>query len=99
MKWGCFPHEVLARGTSRQIEEMRAFERLEPFGDEWRQTAQMTAAIWNSQLAAKDQIPLERFMPLPPKEPDEEDFEPQTVEEVLACFASAGVQVETDGNH
>lgn len=101
---GLFPHELLARCTSRQLQELIEFEKLEPWGDEWRQSAQQTAAVWNAQLKPEERIPVEKFMPLPPPDPDEEaeeqgDDEEQTVDEIAAAFMSAGLQVVIDNGN
>lgn len=105
MEWGCFPREVLERGDSRDIQELIAFAELEPFGDQWRQTAQITAATWNTQLKPEDRYKTEQFMPLPQvddlDEPEEEEVEQRTVEEIRASLVSIGIPVvvSTNGNN
>lgn len=52
---------MLARMTARQLEEWKAFWELEPFGDEWRQTGVLAAAV--TQPYTKKPIEPETFMP------------------------------------
>ncbi len=111
MKWGCSPGEVLKRCSSRELSELMAFERLEPFGDEWRQIATMIQNLWNTQLKKEDQFKdCEGWIPKPPEpEPDEDeaideqededDPEPaQTLNEVMAALAGRGIPVKHGNN-
>lgn len=51
----------LARISSQELSEWWALERMEPWGDEWRQTA----TICNTIAASRGvDIPVEKFMPI-----------------------------------
>lgn len=106
MKWGCSAREVLERCDSHEIQELIAFYELEPWGDEWRQTAQVTAAIWNTQLQPNDRQPTEVYMPLPPKDEindfdDDDEREQQTIDDVKSSLAGLGlpIVVSTNGDN
>lgn len=72
LKWRSI-REGLAANTSRDIEEWFAFYRLEPYGDEWRQSGQVAAYIAAANGARNAQI--EDFMPLPRRQTPQEVFD------------------------
>ena len=75
---------MLAEMTCGQFDEWRAFDRIEPFGDEWRQVAKICQI-----LAAVNGVTLdeESFMPLVKR--------PQTAEEIQAVMS--GVAARQNG--
>jgi hypothetical protein len=70
--------ELLATHSSAELTEWEAFNRLEPFGDEWRQAATIAAFV-----AAGHGVEIDpnEIMPIP-REPERE----QTAEEMIAIF-------------
>ena len=63
----------------QEIEEYRAFNMIEPFGDEWRQTALLARMLCFNKDAKIDD-----FMPIPKGEDKE-----QSADEILAILSSA----------
>jgi hypothetical protein len=59
---------LLRTTSSRELAEMKEFEKLEPFGDPWRQTASIEATIRNTQRASEtDKVwTADELMPLDP---------------------------------
>lgn len=60
--------ELLRRIDSRELTEWYAFARLEPFGDDWRQTGVLAAVMHNAHSTQKKGA--ETFMPLEKAEQD-----------------------------
>lgn len=56
VSWG------LERISSRELTEWQAFERIEPWGDEWRQVGMICST--QATLAGRKDCPPERFMPI-----------------------------------
>lgn len=54
--------EGLAKNSSRDIEEWFAFGRIEPYGDEWRQSASIASLIAAAHGAKN--VKIEDFMPI-----------------------------------
>lgn len=82
------------------MQEWQIYERLEPWGDEWRQIGMICAQIWNAQRTNGKAVNAETFMPLPVEQDEDGDDEPQSVETVKAIFAGHGLTVNTNnGNH
>jgi len=78
------------------------YEKLEPFGDEWRAWAQVAQTIWNMNVQRDDRRTVESFMPLPPPDPDEDEEKPtQSPEAAAAAIASYGLRLRKidDGDH
>ena len=63
---------MMASMTTQQFEEWYAYYRIEPFGDEWRQSAIIAAEIRNKSTVAYKvtrEQPVEGFMPVSFKRP------------------------------
>ena len=93
--------EILAGLSSDNITELLAFERVEPFGDQWRQTCKLIAAIYNHG-GFKDGDGCDRFwreedIMAFASDDDDEPLEPEvfeeTEEDVESVFAGVGVKV------
>lgn len=66
--------ELLDRMSSREFSEWMAFDQIEPFGDDWRQTgllASLTANTNRDPKKRKHPYEIEDFMPVA-KDPTEE---------------------------
>lgn len=68
--------------TPEQFDEWQAFERIEPFGDEWRQAATIASCSHNTGLLAVAaqgvKVPDSSFLPpdkfMPYQEPDKQQY-------------------------
>lgn len=54
----------IERFDALEIAEWMAFSQLEPFGDEWRQSAMQVAALFNCHASKGKSFREEQFMPL-----------------------------------
>lgn len=74
------------------------FEKLEPFGDEWRASAQIAQTVWNMNVREEHQRTVDSFMPLPP--PEEAEERPlQTPEQQEIALAGYGIRVRKQHGH
>ena len=58
---------------SNELSEWMAFHNIEPFGDEWRQTALVTMWIALQATQGKQKVKLEDFMPVVKRHDPEND--------------------------
>ena len=75
---------MLAEMTCGQFDEWQAFDRIEPFGDEWRQIAKICQILAAVNGTTMDE---EAFMPIIKR--------PQTAEEIQAVMS--GVAARQNG--
>lgn len=82
MALGCRSvREFLRENDSRDITELMAFYQLEPFGQDWHQTARICAAIYGA-ICGKGAPGPDEFLPVKPPE------QPQSPEDMAAIFRS-----------
>lgn len=78
---GC-PHPDYLPLDARQCIDWQEFWNLEPFGDDWRQTALL--AFISAQKACKKTLSINDFMPN--RSPDECEQSPEQTEAEIDCF-------------
>jgi hypothetical protein len=85
---------VLTELSARKIREWEAFFLLEPFGQEWQQTALLASLIAETNRdheKREEPYALEEFLPVPPQEdePDDEaDYDDDDWPDMQALAAS-----------
>jgi hypothetical protein len=89
---------LLRTTSARELAEWQIFERLEPWGDEWRQVALICAELWNVQGGIDgERVKPEDIVPglAEPADADEETPE-QSIEELNCIFAAGGHPVTVE---